>query len=100
MTLPLTFRSFDCTFTAKQSFRKTRHNPKTKTPNNTPTTLQKTMGCTDSKEQEEPVKVEEKPKAVLPFERKRSPTPDKEIQDQGTLFALVPTGDEDDDAPK
>ena len=49
------------------------------------------MGCADSKE-EEPVKVEEKPKAkALPFERKRSPTPDKEIQDQGTLFAVMGT---------
>ena len=51
------------------------------------------MGCDQSKEQEEPVKPVETKPAVEALERKRSPTPDKEIQDQGTLFALMPTDD-------
>jgi hypothetical protein len=47
------------------------------------------MGCAQSDEQvQEPVEKTEQPREI---ERKRSPTPDKEIADSGTLFGLMPT---------
>jgi hypothetical protein len=60
------------------------------------------MGCAASEEEKQDPVVEEQPKQKgLGLEqRKRSPTPDKEIADSGTLFGLLPTDANDLDDPK
>jgi hypothetical protein len=49
------------------------------------------MGCSESKEKEQPVAAKEANSVNAVQQRPRSPTPDKEIAEAGTLFSLMPT---------